>query len=435
MSSRTIGFLLICFFLPAYFAWGGERELPEEWTLQEMLSLFRVRGLDLLLADAAVLKQRGEGIASAALSNPQVSFVIGPTINHVKEPGCSGCVRENIAWGISDQGALSSLLTGKQALKKGIAQGALWAMQWSRRDAQRHFEFILKTNYHELASAQQEHAFLKELHRSLTQLVALYQAHYPGTIDRAELDRMEIEKLEVDQALVDSQQQIRKAQVELAQLLGVQTQIPSFRVKEYSIPHWFASLLEPEKEQELLKTAMKRRPDRFMQSALFAKAVTALHLGKRERIPEIELGMGFNGIGYGQDAPSPPYLAAVVSTSIPVFYQRQGEIERAAAGLQAQAIEQAKNHAQIVWEVHAALVAFRAFYERMERMRSEMIPCAKTARDRVEMQYKQRAVSLIDVLDAQRQYIKTHFQYLEDVQACWSAMHQIEYVVGIELGE
>ena len=58
---------------------------------------------------------------------------------------------------------------------------------------------------------------------------------------------------------------------------------------------------------------------------------------------------------------------------------------------------------------------------------------AKTARDITRTQYERGAGTLIDLLDAQRTYIATNVEYIQDLTSYWTAVSQLEQAVGMEL--
>jgi cobalt-zinc-cadmium efflux system outer membrane protein len=66
-------------------------------------------------------------------------------------------------------------------------------------------------------------------------------------------------------------------------------------------------------------------------------------------------------------------------------------------------------------------------------MQRQMLERAKTARDLVQIQYEKGASSLLELLEAERTYIATHAEYVQDLSIYWTAVAQLEQAVGKEL--
>jgi cobalt-zinc-cadmium efflux system outer membrane protein len=123
-----------------------------------------------------------------------------------------------------------------------------------------------------------------------------------------------------------------------------------------------------------------------------------------------------------------------VSTPLPVFYQMQGEVRKAEAAYDTNSLAQAKTTAQVVTDVASAWSAYATAKQRVQRMESGgLLKSAKTARDITRLQFEKGAAGLTDYLDAQRAYIATNVEYIQDVSGYWTAVFQLEQAVGVEL--
>jgi len=118
--------------------------------------------------------------------------------------------------------------------------------------------------------------------------------------------------------------------------------------------------------------------------------------------------------------------------NLPVLYQQQGEIRRARADMDTQALQYERTIAQVANDLGSAFAAVKASREMVERMESTLLARAKTARDILESQYRAGNASLMDFLDAERTYIATNVEYRQDLTAYWTALFQLEQAVGVE---
>jgi cobalt-zinc-cadmium efflux system outer membrane protein len=205
-------------------------------------------------------------------------------------------------------------------------------------------------------------------------------------------------------------------------------------VLDFSVPSRLATL----SIDELLRTAFETRPDLRSLGYQRQSAEAAIALAKRQRFPDIALGLSYaqtGSGGQGTNAPlQPPTVSLSLSAPLPVFYQMQGEVLKAEANYDTQALTQARTVAQVVSDVSAAESAFetsRGLVERMEK--GGLLVSAKTARDITRTQYERGAATLIDLLDAQRTYIATSMEYIQDLTSYWTAVSQLEQAVGTGL--
>jgi len=130
---------------------------------------------------------------------------------------------------------------------------------------------------------------------------------------------------------------------------------------------------------------------------------------------------------------TPPTLAFGLSVPLPLFYRQQGEIRKAQADLTLQEAQRAKIETQIIDDVGTAFANFATSREKVERMQSRLLERSQRARDLVEIQYLRGAASLLELLDAQRSYIATNVEYLNNRADYWRAIFQMEQAVGMEL--
>ena len=142
--------------------------------------------------------------------------------------------------------------------------------------------------------------------------------------------------------------------------------------------------------------------------------------------------MQYSQLGMGQNVGQPMSVIFGASFNLPVFYQQQGEIRRARADADTQALLYEKNIAQVANDLSTAYAAFKANRELVERMESVLLGRAKTARDILEKQYRAGNATLMDFLDAERTYIATNLEYLTDLTQYWTALFQLEQAVGVE---
>ncbi len=162
-------------------------------------------------------------------------------------------------------------------------------------------------------------------------------------------------------------------------------------------------------------------------------AEAQIRLSKRLVFPDIALSVNYTQTGTGQNSIQPPMIGVGLSAPLPVFYQQQGEVRKAEANYNTQSLMQAQTTAQVVSDVEAAYAAFAGSKILVERMEGTELEQAKLARDITEKQLHGGTATLMDFLDAQRTYISTNIEYLQNLASYWTAVYQLEQAVGADL--
>jgi cobalt-zinc-cadmium efflux system outer membrane protein len=405
--------------------------LPRTLRLEDALALVRTRGLDLLIAEAAVHGAEGDVTIAAAVQNPALGFSVGKSF--LCAPGvCQGT--GGLAWtaSLSDEAAIENTITRKRMLRTRVAQAALAAARLGRADAWRTLEFQVKQQFVQVLLAQESLRFARDVQASLTETLALNQRRYQaGAISEADLAKIETAKLESDQAVDTALQALRAAKVGLAFQLGVRGPVPEFAVEQPDLLHYAApARLGAPTAGALIEEALAHRPDLKAAGYQRLRAQESIRLAKRLRFPDIALSLQYTQEGTGTTAVTPPTFALGLSAPLPLFYRQQGEIQKAEADYRTTSLQQAKLVAQVVSDVETAFAAYATAGSLVRRMESRLLDRAQRARDLVKVQYLKGAASLLEFLDAERTFIATNVEYRQDLASYWTAVFQLEQAVG-----
>ncbi len=427
-------------------------DLPQALTLDDALRLFRKHGLDLLIAEAGVRNAEGGVKIAGAVQNPVLSASVGNSFTYaVTYPSgkdCSAygalCVPWSFGVGINDSAAVEDWVSGKRDLRLKVARNALAAAKMSRVDAARTLTAQVKLTYLQVAQAQLAYTFAKEVDATEATTLKKFQDRYRGgAVNEGDLQRIEVSKLEAAQGVDAALAVLRQARAALAFLLGVRGDAPDFDVDAKVLDFAEPSSVQKLSSLGLLHTALEHRPDLVAAAYQRASADAQLELVKRQKFPDITLGLnyvwgGFNGWSVDNSITG-PMLTFSVSAPIPIFYQLQGEQRQAEAQRDTNRLQHAKTTAQVVSDVTSALAALegaRQLVQRMEGPRREgggLLESAKGAFDIVATQYDKGAANLTDYLDALRTYIATKNEYFGDLTSYWTAVYQLEAAIGEEL--
>jgi outer membrane protein, heavy metal efflux system len=406
--------------------------LPAVLGLNEALSLFRSRGLDVLVAEAAVEAAESDVQSARAVPNPSLSTSLGKSF--VCADGCSFVPPPAFAVGVGDQNAIEEALSGKRGLRVEVARAALDVARLQRADALRTGAALVKQQFVQVLLGQVGVGTAAETAKDLARLRELTGVRYrTGAVSEADVARVETDALEAEQSLASARLQLRTAQLALAFLLGVRSAVPEFQVRaEELLVATVPLALEGTSAASLLALAFEARPDLGAARAQVTRSDASVRLAQRLVFPDIALSINYAQQGTAPTAVTPPTVTLGLTFTLPIFYQQQGEIRRARAETRTQELGAAKAEAQVVSDVESAFATFQTALERARRMEGEtgLLARARRARDLVGVQYQKGAASLLELLDAQRTFRTVALEAHTNLADYWSSVFRLEQAVG-----
>jgi cobalt-zinc-cadmium efflux system outer membrane protein len=406
------------------------QSLPAGLTLDGALKIYRERGYDLLIADAAVLNAVGGLQSAAQFANPGLSFTYGRSFGVDAYPpnAYAGDVTDNAA-------ILDSLVIGKRRLRIEVAQAQLDSQKMSRVDAERGLVAVFKEQWVACVAAKRQleenDKILKSQQGTLDLIKTRYEA---GAASEVDTSSQETATYEAAQQVAIARQAYEQAKEGLAFLLGVRGKTPQFEVDLGLFGATLPEQVSGASAEALHDLAYGHRPDVVAQRYQVTEAQASIRLTRRQIVPDVSLGVGYAQQG-GLDseaAITPPTVSVNVGLTLPLFYQMQGELTMALSNLRTQQITLAKLEAQVLSDVDTAWSAFLAARERRQRLEHGYLEQSKLAADLTKVQYEKGAASLVDYLVAERNYIATIQEYVQSMNDVWTAVFQLEAATGKE---
>ena len=401
--------------------------LPSRLTLGEALRIYRERGYDLLIADAAVLNAVGGLQSSKQIVNPSFAFAYGRSFGPVEDPNAfSGSLFDNGA-------ILDAIAVGKRRLRIEVAQAAVDSQKMSRVDAERGLVSTFKQQWVACVAAKRQldenEKILNSQQETLDLILIRYKA---GAASEVDTSSQQTATYEAAQQVDIARQAYQQAKEGLSFLLGVRGKTPDFDVDGAL----FEAHLPPDTESDTLSSlhdfAYDHRPDIVAQRLQLKEAAASKELAQRQAVPDISLGVGYAQQGSGTTAITPPTVSIGVAVTLPFFYLQQGEVTMALANLRTQQVTLAKLEAQVLSDVDSAYSALVAARSRRNRLEKGYLQQSKLAADLTKIQYEKGAASLVDYLVAERNYIATVQSYVQSINDVWTAVFQLEAAIGRE---
>jgi len=404
-------------------------------SLDEAIKTFEKQGFDLLLADAQIDDARAGEALAARIVNPSLSVSVGRAFGYdAAQCGGSPCSPYLLGATLSDEALLTDVLFGKRGLRVKASRAAVTSAQASREDARRTIVTQVKLAYIDLASAGARLDFAREAQASMEKTLAVNKLRYPKVIDEGALARVETQKLAADQAVDRAIQAQSEARAQLAFLLGQRTGRLAVEIDKTALKFAVPPRLAAPAVDAFKQSAREHRPDLRGVRAEKDRADAQLDAARRDRIPEVAVNVFYQSQGFGQSAIQPLTLGVGLSTPLPFFYQKQGEIGHSEADRKTQEISEQKILARIDADVEASLAQLaiaRRVVERYEQ--GGMLERAKRARDISELQFNAGSAPLIEFLDAQRTFIALNQDYIDALATYWGSVFRLEEAVGMDL--
>ena len=399
---------------------------PGRLTLASALAMAETSGFDALAAEAAVQGAAGDAEAARRWVNPSFS---GSWLHSTSVPVPGGWTSASgYSVGGSDQGAIEGFASGKRSLKIDEAKAALASAQSNRDDALRVLRRETARAFYDVLLAEAAERVSREVAESYRRTFELVDERFRlGAASRVDRARVEAATLEAAQGVTAAAADVARSRSELGIWLGGRSLdgVTLDGSLEGAVPAgWLTA------DAASLHATSASRPDVRAARSDLERADAALDLARRERVPDVALSAGYTRQGPDVAPVQPPTLSLGGGLELPIFSQRQGEIARAESDRTSAKIALARAEARAAADVDEARASLASARERVERMQSSLLDRAREARDLVRFQYREGAVSLLDLFDAERTALQVELENAQDLYALRVAVVELEAAVG-----
>jgi cobalt-zinc-cadmium efflux system outer membrane protein len=291
-------------------------------------------------------------------------------------------------------------------------------------DQERGLIFTLKANF---VGVLQAKAFLqnaklnleywdKELDIDRTRLQA-------GDIAQIDYDRLVLQRVQFESDYETALVNLRTAKIELLNLLNDRTPIEQFDV---SGPYDFTEQLTT--QEEFRAVALATRPDLrvAVQSVELADITHKLAIANGSTDPTFS-------VDFARNPPIPVYMGFSVSIPLRIFDRNQGEKERTHLDIGRNEKLRDAAEAQVYNDVDSAYVTLLSVIHLLVPYKATYLKLAADTRDRISFSYKNGGSSLLDYLDAEKEYRDVKLAYLNLIGSYLTAAAQMNLAAGKEV--
>jgi len=258
-----------------------------------------------------------------------------------------------------------------------------------------YFDVLEAKTLRELAQQDVEH---------MTQLESITaKAVEGGGRPLVELQRVRLERLRSEQALREAELRLASSKAKLLAMLGQMRPLGEWDLAG-SLDE--IRIRPPLPTEEALSVALENRPDLQAARWRVAQAQAELESERRKAYPAISLQAGYarqyqHAITGFPDADS---YSVSLTLGLPVWDRNQGNRARALSLLVQRQYEMQAETVELYAEILQAEQELRTAAENVAAMANEQLRLADQVRQAITQAYKAGGRSLVDVLDAERNY-------------------------------
>jgi outer membrane protein, heavy metal efflux system len=312
----------------------------------------------------------------------------------------------------------------KRELRRDSAEKATGIAIDSLSDLERNLIFGLRLAFVQTLEGQAVLSLTKENLSSYDKSLAIYRDRYNvGDISQMDLNRLELQRLQFLSDQQNAEINLRNAKIQLLTLLNEQTPVEQFGVDGRFD---FSRVIGPLADYRQM--ALDTRPD-------LKAALHAIDLAETDHKLALANGSTDPTLGFdvGKNPPIDHYMGVSISVPLRIFDRNQGEKLRTQIAIERQRQLAEAARAQVFSDVDSAHAVLTNTVALLILYKDSYLARAVQVRDTVSFAYEHGGASLLDYLDAQKEYRATELNYLALIGSYLMAANQLNLAVGSEL--
>jgi cobalt-zinc-cadmium efflux system outer membrane protein len=318
---------------------------------------------------------------------------------------------------------------GKRELRLESAQKGTAMAQSQLADTERNLLFNLRSAFVQALQAKALQANAKDNLDYFDKEYAIHRDRFKaGDLARLDLSRITLQRVQFEQDYQTALVNMRTAKITLLMLLNERTPVDQFDITGVFD---FADEVLPLDQYH--KIALAERPD--LRAAL--EAISKAQTDHRLAVANGSTDPTFSGWFTHNPSFNNPYdnntLGASVSIPLRIFDRNQGEKERTQIDIRHAERQKETTQAQVFNDVDSAYYTLLSTLELLKPYKDTYLKVAADVRDTTSFSFQHGQASLIDYLDAQRDYRSTLVAYLNLVGSYLTAAGQLNLAVGREV--
>jgi len=390
-------------------------QAPAPMTLQQVLAVAQARNPGLLSAGQHVIATKASEITAGLRQNPSFTVSGANTTLPANNPSSPYTYVGNVSR-LFERGQ-------KRRWRLDVATATTSVTRSQYNDQQRQLVLQVKDAFTNMLAAKAALQVAEDNLDSYRKTVDLSKARVDaGDISKTDFERIDLQLAEFESDYDNAKLNLVQASDSLQLLMGVEQPVASFDI---------TGTLEPpaitENLAQIQQEALAARPDYQAARESVALADANVKMADADGTTDPTLGGEYERVGV--------FNSAGFQISIPVrlFDRNQGEKERTRYEAQSSRLAATEARNQVMNDVDQAWAAYLAAADVARRYNSHYVAESERVRANLEFSYRHGGATLLDYLDALRDYRQIHLDALAANQQVWLSLDQLSFAAATEI--
>lgn len=384
-------------------------------TLTQVLDIVRAKNPTLLSAQQHVIATKANEITAGLRVNPTFTLSGAETTLSANNPSSPYSYVGNVSR-LFDRGQ-------KRKWRLQIADATTSVTQSQYNDQERQIVVQVKDAFTNMLAAKAALQVSQDNLDSYRKTLDLSKARLDaGDISRTDFERIDLQLAEFEADYDSAKLDLVQASDSLQLLMGIDKPTDAFDVTGSIQPPNLSTTL-PQIEQE----ALAARPDYLAAQQSVTLADANVKLADADATVDPTLGAEYERVGV--------YNSAGFQISIPlrIFDRNQGEKARTRYEVESSRLAETAARNQVLNDVDQAWAAYDAAQHLAKRYNDHYVDESERVRANLEYSYRHGGATLLDYLDALRDYRQIHLDALAANQQVWLSIHQLSFAAATEI--
>ncbi len=409
---RSLGFP---FALLLAGACASAQTAPAPLTLEQVISLARAKNPTLLSGQQHVIATKASEVTAGLRQNPSFTISGADVSLPADNPANPYSYSANVTR-LFERGQ-------KRRWRLDIAHATTDVTRSQYNDSERQTILQVKNSFTNMLTAKAALKIADDNLESYRKTVDLSKARLnAGDISATDFDRIDLQQAEFESDDDNAKLNLIQASDQLQLLVGIEKPTTTFDITGTLDPPALTQTAD-----QLEQAALAARPDyqAALQSVRVADA--SVKLADADGTTDPTIG--------GEYERSASYNSAGFQISIPlrIFDRNQGEKARTRYEATASRFAETAARNQVVNDVDQAWAALTTAQDQARRYNSHYLAESDRVRDNLEYSYRHGGATLLDYLDALRDYRQIHLDSLNANQQVWLSIHQLSFAAATEI--
>jgi outer membrane protein, heavy metal efflux system len=413
-SIRLIGWALLMLLLAASSS--SPAQTPGvPLTLQQAIALARAKNPNLLSGQQHVIATRASEVTAGLRQNPNLTLSGTDVTLPANNPGNPYSYSANLSR-LFERGQ-------KRRWRLDLAHSTTGVTQSQYQDTERQTIFAVKQAFTQMLAAKAGLKIADDNLQSYRKTVELSKQRLDaGDISATDFDRIELQLAEFEADYDNANLNLVQSGDQLKMLLGIDTPAPAFDI---------AGTLDPPQVTltvaDVEQRALAERPDYRAAQQSLRLAEANVKLAEAYGTTDPTLAGEYDRSGNDNSG------GFQVNIPLRIFDRNQGEKERTRYEAQSTRFAEIAARNQVINDVNQAWAAYQTASAQSRRYNGHYLAQASRVRDNLEFSYRHGGSTLLDYLDALRDYRQINLDALNANVQVWLGLHQLSYVAASEM--